>query len=51
MLTQSITIGSNLEFNGFNSLYNVKTISGYTAIGQSLSVESRMIIAGGMEVI
>ena len=46
----TITIGSNLEFNGFNSLYNVKTISGYQAIGQPLTIESQMVVNSSIEV-
>ena len=43
-------INSNIDMNGANSIYNVKTISGYTAIGQSIIVDSRMLFNGGVEI-
>ena len=43
-------INSNVDFNGSNSIYNVKNISGYQAIGQSITCESRMILQGGVEI-
>ena len=43
-------INSNIDMNGTNSIYNVKTISGYSAIGQSIIAESRMIFNGGVEI-
>ena len=43
-------INSNIDMNGTNSIYNVKTISGYSAIGQSIIAESRMLFNGGVEI-
>ena len=43
-------INSNIDMNGTNSIYNVKTISGYSAIGQSIIADSRMIFNGGVEI-
>ena len=43
-------INSSLDMNGTNSILNVKTISGYTAIGQSITADSRMLFTGGVEI-
>ena len=46
----TITINSNMDFNGSNSLYNVSSISGYDAIGQPLTITGQMQVNGSAQI-
>jgi hypothetical protein len=47
---KKMVINSNLDFNGYNSFYNVSSISGYDAIGQPLTITGQMQVNGSVQI-
>ena len=43
-------INSNMDFNGYNSLYNVSSISAYDAIGQPLTITGSLQVNGSVQI-